>query len=102
TVAAADRSCLLLDLDFTYASLNHFLDLKPERGLLEALDVLETLDEHALRGYVSKHRSGLHVMSTVPQGVVLSRDLQAERLANLLRILLSQYQNVVIDSPHQL
>src|SRR5262245_17993367 len=47
TVAAAERSCLLLDLDVNYAPLTHFLDLNPERGLIEALETVETLDEHA-------------------------------------------------------
>lgn len=102
TVAAAERSCLLLDLDVNYAPLVHFLDLKPERGLIEALAALESLDEHALQGYVSKHRSGLHVMSTVPKAVVLSWDLQAERLATLLHMLTTQYQHVIVDSPHQI
>lgn len=102
TVASAERSCLLLDLDLNYAPLAHFLDLTPERGLIEALEALETLDEHALQGYVSKHRSGLHVMCTVPRAVVLSRDLQAERLAKLLEMLTTQYQHVIVDSPHQI
>lgn len=102
TVAAAERSCLLLDLDLNYAPLAHFLDLAPERGLIEALDALETLDEHALQGYVGKHRSGLHVMCAVPKHVVLSRDLEADRLAKLLETLTMQYQHVIVDSPHHI
>lgn len=102
TVASAERSCLLLDLDVNYAPLAHFLDLKPERGLLEALDALETLDEHALQGYVSRHRSGLHVMSTVPRAAVLARDLRTDRLAVLLHLLSNHYQHVLVDSPHHI
>jgi pilus assembly protein CpaE len=102
TVAAAGRSCLLLDLDLNYAPLAHFLDLKPERGLLEALGVLESLDEHALQGYVAKHRSGLHLMCSVPSSVVLSRDVQSSRVESLLQILAMEYQHVIVDSPHQI
>jgi pilus assembly protein CpaE len=100
TAAVAQRSCLLMDLDVNYAPLAHFLDLKPERGLIEALAALESLDEHALPGYVSKHRSGLHVMCTVPKTVVLSRDVQPDRVETLLNILTMQYQQVLVDSPH--
>jgi pilus assembly protein CpaE len=100
TAVAAKRSCLLLDLDLNYAPIAHFLDLQPERGLIEAIEVLETLDEHAIPGYVSRHRSGLHVMSTVQKTVVLSRDLPAERLAALLNVLSTRYQHVLVDSPH--
>jgi pilus assembly protein CpaE len=102
TVAMANRSCLLMDLNVNYAPLAHFLDLKPERGLIEALGSLESLDEHALPGYVSRHRSGLHVMCSVPKHVVLSRDLQAEGIETLLHILSTHYQHVIIDSPHQI
>ena len=102
TVAAAQRSCVLVDLDVNYAPLAHFLDLNPERGLIEALEALETLDEHALQGYLSKHRSGLHVMGAVPKSVVLTKDLQAERLAKLLQVLTTQYQHVIVDSPHHI
>jgi pilus assembly protein CpaE len=41
-------------------------------------------------------------MCTVPRSVVLSRDLQAERLAKLLEMLTAQYQHVIVDSPHQI
>ena len=102
TVAASQRSCLLVDLDINYAPLTHFLDLRPERGLVEALAELETLDEHALSGYVCKHRSGLHVMCSVPKAVVLSRDLHAERLAGLMQMVTGQYQHVIVDAPHHI
>jgi pilus assembly protein CpaE len=102
TVAVADRSCLLLDLDLNYAPLAHFLDLQPERGLIEALGVVESLDEHALQGYVTKHRSGLHLMCSVPANVVLSRDVQTSRVEELLQLLTMEYQHVIVDSPHQI
>jgi pilus assembly protein CpaE len=102
TAAEAKRSCLLLDLDLNYAPLAHFLDVHPERGLIEALQEAETLDEHAIPGYVAKHRSGLHVMSTVQKTVVLSRDVHADRLAALLGVLGSHYQHILVDSPHQI
>jgi pilus assembly protein CpaE len=50
---------LLLDLDVNSAPLTSFLDLAPERGLPAALGEIEYLDQHALAGYVTRHRSGL-------------------------------------------
>jgi pilus assembly protein CpaE len=98
----ARRSCLLLDLDTVYAPLAHFLDLKPQRGLMEALDEIDTLDEHALKGYVSRHRSGLDLLCVVPNAEVLTREARAERLASLLGLLCKQYQHVVVDVPHRI
>lgn len=100
--SSARKSTLLLDLDTTYAPLAHFLDVKPERGLMEVLAEVDTLDEHALKGYVSRHRSGLNVLSTVPDADVLSSLPHPERLTSLLRFLPSQYQHVVIDVPHRI
>jgi pilus assembly protein CpaE len=98
----ARRSCLLLDLDTIYAPLAHFLDMKPERGLMEALDEIQTLDEHALKGYVSRHRSGLDLLCTIPHAGVLAREPDAERLASLLQLLCKQYQHVIADVPHRI
>ncbi len=64
--STARRSCVLVDLDVNYAPLAHFLDLKPERGLVDALEVVDTLDEHALQGYVTRHRSGLRLLERRP------------------------------------
>jgi pilus assembly protein CpaE len=97
----AHRSCLLLDLDTAYAPLAHFLDLKPERGLMEALEEIGTLDEHALKGYVSRHRSGLDLLCAVPNADVMTRAPEAERLVSLLQLLCKQYQHVVVDVPHR-
>jgi pilus assembly protein CpaE len=101
-VTSAKRSCLLLDLDTAYAPLAHFLDLKPARGLIEALEEVDTLDEHALKGYVSRHRSGLDVLSVVPEAEVLSHKPSPERLARLLQLLAAHYQHVVADVPHRI
>src|SRR5688572_11710107 len=99
---SARKSTLLLDLDTTYSPLAHFLDLKPERGLMEALVEVDTLDEHALKGYVSHHRSGLNVMTAVPDADVFASQPSPERLASLLRLLPALYQHVVVDVPHKI
>jgi len=98
----ARRSCVLVDMDLHYAPLAHFLDLKPQRGLVEALDAVDTLDEHALNGYVMRHRSGLSLLGASPEAAVFAREVKADRLTSLMQLLTAQYQNVVVDVPHQL
>ncbi len=75
---------------------------KPQLGLVEALEVVDTLDEHALKGYVTRHRGGLSLLSAVPDAEVFSRDVKADRLPALMQVLAIQFQNVVVDVPHQL
>ena len=70
---------LLLDLDVNAAPLTSLLDLTPERGLPAALAEVEFLDEHALSGYVTKHRSGLHLMGAPSKSLAVREDLDPTR-----------------------
>lgn len=93
---------LLMDLDLNGAPLASFLDLAPDRGLPQALAEVEFLDEHALQGYVSKHRSGLHLMGMPAKSFMLSKDLDPARCATLMGIVTTRYRHVVVDASHTL
>jgi len=93
---------LLLDLDVNAAPLAGLLDLTPERGLPAALGEVEYLDEHALQGYVSKHRSGLHVMGAAATAPVPLEALDPARFATLLEFLKANYRYIVVDGARHL
>ncbi len=93
---------MLLDLDVNSAPLTSFLDLSPERGLPTALGEIEYLDQHALAGYVTKHRSGLHLMGAPSKTALFARDLDANRFATLMGIVKERYRHVVVDGSHVL
>lgn len=93
---------LLLDLDVNAAPLASFLDLVPERGLPAALGEIEFLDQHALAGYVTRHRSGLHLMGAPSKTALLARDIDAVRFATLMGMLKDGYRHVVVDGSHVL
>jgi pilus assembly protein CpaE len=95
-------STLLIDLDFNAAPLASFLDLAPERGLPTALTEIEFLDQHALAGYVTRHRSGLHLMGAPSKEALFARDLDSARFATLLGIVKERYRHVVVDGSHTL
>jgi len=101
---AADQRAptLLVDLDVNCAPLTSFLDLAPERGLPAALGEVEFLDQHALAGYVSKHRSGLHLLGAPSKSPLFEKDLDASRFATLMGVLSERYRNVVVDGSHVL
>jgi len=95
-------SPVLIDMDLNFSPLLHYLDLHPERGLLQALDALTGLDEHALSGFLTSHRSGLRVLSNISGPAVLSKDISSEKLARLLELLVSHHGHVLVDAPHAL
>lgn len=93
---------LLIDLDVNSAPLSSMLDLKPERGIMQALAEVEFLDQHALQGYVTKHGSGLHLLGASSKDPVLTRDVDAARVTALMGVLCEQYRHVVVDGSHTL
>jgi pilus assembly protein CpaE len=93
---------ILLDMDLNFAPLSHYLDLQSDRGLLQALDAVEVLDEVALTGFGAKHRSGLRLLCANSGSTVLSKDVSPERLSRLIEVLASHHPHVVVDVPHTL
>jgi pilus assembly protein CpaE len=93
---------VVVDLDFQYGPLPHYLDLQPKRGLLEALAQAHELDEMAVQAYSVAHESGLHVMAPLPE-VQSPVDFNvAERMTSLVEVLKRRYGRVIIDLPRHL
>jgi pilus assembly protein CpaE len=95
-------SPVLIDMDLNFSPLLHYLDLQPDRGLLQALDALTGLDEHALGGFLAPHRSGMRLLSNIPGPAVLSKDIPSEKLTRLLELLVCHHRHVLVDAPHVL
>jgi len=90
---------LLMDLDCQFGTQYLNLDLRPEKGLKEALDMVEGLDELALKGYVGQHPSGLHVLGTLPTQIMLPGEITEKRLHRLMELLMASYNQIVVDLP---
>lgn len=97
--AHARRQTALVDLDLNFSPTAHHLNLNSQRGLLEALDEVGSLDEDALAGFGARHASGLRLYSSTTPHAVLSKDVQAERLSAFIAFLAGQNQHVVLDVP---
>jgi len=93
---------MLVDLDLNFAPLSHYLDLHADRGLLQALEATDSLDELALGGFGGRHRSGLRLLCNTGGPAVLSKDVSADKLARLIEVLTNHHQHVIIDLPHVL
>jgi pilus assembly protein CpaE len=100
--AHSRRRTALIDLDLNYAPTAHHLNMAAQRGLLEALDEVATLDEAALAGFGAQNASGLRLYSSTSQHAILSKDVPSDRLAAFINLLAQHHQDVVIDVPHAL
>jgi pilus assembly protein CpaE len=100
--AAQNLKVALVDLDIQFASLPHYFDLQTRDGLLDALESADHLDAVALEGYVTRHESGLRLMSSASDNVALPSEVSIDHLEKLVDLMKQNYQQVVFDLPRQI
>ena len=100
--AATGMRVALVDFDLQFGALSHYLDITPEHGLQEILTVVDELDETALDGYMEKHSSGLRVLGSNSESIMLADEVPGEQLMMLLDLLESGYEKVIVDLPRQI
>lgn len=89
----------LLDLDLQFGAAPLYLDLYPKRGIAQALENLAGLDEVALEGYLTKHSSGLNVLSHGADEPLAPGGISSAAVNQLLDVTLRGYEHVVVDMP---
>jgi pilus assembly protein CpaE len=93
---------VLMDLDLQAAALPRYLDIEPKRSLLEAVEVASDLDGTAIEAYLTKHASGLAVLSGLRDGAMLQQDRMLDRFDRVLNLLVETFERLIIDVPRQL
>lgn len=96
-----DLRSVLVDFDLQFGGLSRYLDLYPKRGLVEALDATEDMDEVSAEAYITVHDSGLRLLAAPTERLILSRDVPANQVASLLQILQRNNDYVVADLPRR-
>jgi pilus assembly protein CpaE len=92
----------LVDLDVQFGSLPLYFDMMPNHSILEALDIIGSLDPVGLDGFMMQHHSGLRVLGSRSEKVVLPDEVSANRLGLLLDMLQQDNEEVVVDVPRQI
>ncbi len=101
-LACSDHSVTLVDLDLQFAGLCGYLDLEPERGLFEALQSVEDMDEVSAAAFTCEHKSGLRLLSAKSESFRLNADTSPERLLSLLDMYRSFNNFVIVDLPRHI
>ncbi|MGR6035579.1 MAG: AAA family ATPase [Candidatus Nitrosoglobus sp.] len=92
----------LIDMDLQFGNLPLYLDINIRNNFSEALGAVEQLDAVALEGYMSKHSSGLHLLASSAEEVLLPWEISERDLNRLVDVALHAYQQVIIDLPRQI
>ncbi|RLA51553.1 MAG: pilus assembly protein CpaF [Gammaproteobacteria bacterium] len=96
-----DRRTVLVDMDLQFGAVPVYLDLTPNNGLLRALHEIDKMDGLAIEGLMLKHSSGLRVLATSADELVMSHAVPESRVAALFELLGSSYDEIVVDMPRQ-
>lgn len=87
---------LLLDLDIHFGVVMDYLNINPAYSINDAIANVSDLDEISLHALVSKHPSGLHVLSFKHENHNENFD-KAMQISKLLPTLLEFYPYVFVD-----
>jgi pilus assembly protein CpaE len=97
--AKSKQRTALLDLDLQFGAAPLYLDLYPQRGIVQAMENLSHLDEVALDGYFAKHASGLNVLSHGADEPLSPGTISATGVNRLLEVTLRSHEHIVVDMP---
>lgn len=95
----ANRRTALIDLDLQFGNLTQYLDIKPKRGIVDALDVADDLDSVAIGAYMTQHETGLSVLAGMSTDFDLQQDAMLDGFDRILELLSSNYEKIIIDLP---
>jgi pilus assembly protein CpaE len=97
---AANTAHIIADLQF--GALPLVFDLEQRSMLLEALASSAQIDATALRGYMARHSSGVHVISAMSEQLVLPWEVSRDALLRLLQVMRQAFPVVIVDLPRQI
>ncbi len=100
--AQSRQRVALLDLDLQFGAIPLYFDLFPKRGVMQAIENIESLDEVALEGYMVKHSSGLEVLGHAAEDSLAMQSVAPQHVKRLLSLSLRGHDHVIIDLPRRI
>lgn len=88
----------VVDLNMQMGDVGLMLDLRPEYTITDAIGT-GSLDESRLKGLMTEHESGVHLLST-PEDPVESEKISPGLLLEVFSLLKSMYDVIVVDAGH--
>jgi pilus assembly protein CpaE len=96
------RRTILLDFELQFGTLPTYFNLKSRSGLIRALELVDNLDAIALQSYTQEHPSGLKLLASAAEGLILPEDVHEDRVSRLFAIMDEVFDDLVIDLPRRI
>jgi pilus assembly protein CpaE len=91
---------LLVELDSRPSDIATFLDVRPEYSVMDAVESIDRLDGSLLQGLVTRHASGIAVLSG-PKSMERTA-LEPRQVQAALEVMRSHFDQIVVDLRHDL
>ena len=101
TASISEQRTVVVDLDWLYTPIAAALGLKPDRGLIEAVQNSQSLDTVALEGYLAHHASGLNLLAA-PQASGIQGDVDPDGYRRVLQLLRRGQEQIFIEGSRRL
>jgi pilus assembly protein CpaE len=95
---SSEDDVVLVDLDLQAGDDAVMLQLLPERGMREAAEMGSDLDESALRAFLTRHDSGVQVL-TAPSRPEYAEEVTPDTVTHIIGLLRSMFRWVILDGP---
>ncbi len=97
-LASYNKKVALIDLDLQFGDVHVFLDIEPKDTIAEMVQEVHTPNIDTVRSYMVVHSSGVHVLCA-PKSPEYADVVSSEKVQNLLGLLRSYYDFVIVDTP---
>ena len=101
TASISEQRTVVIDLDWLYTPIAAALGLKPERGLIEAVQNSQSLDTVALEGYLAHHDSGLNLLAA-PEASGIQGEVDPDGYRRVLQLLRRGQEQIFIEGSRRL
>lgn len=97
-LAATKKKVALVDLDLQFGDVSVFLNLNPKRTIAELAQEGDRFDIETVESFLIPHISGIKVLAA-PGRPEYSELITTDNVENIITILKTHYDYVVIDTP---
>lgn len=97
-----ERDTAVIDMDLQFGALPLSFDVQTRDSLLDVIGTIDQLDPVALRGYMTRHQSGLDILGCMSEQLVMPWEVSAEDIRKLLTLAVNTYEHVIVDLPREI
>jgi len=96
-LAEMNKKVAIVDLDLLFGDVHIFMDIEPKDTIAELVQELNRPSIDAVRSYMTKHPSGVHVLSA-PKSPEYADAINGDQVQALLNLLRANYDYVIVDT----